>query len=423
MERDVLTIESIVAGGDGLARHPDGFVVFVERAAPGERVEVEYTESHKQYRRALVTEILEPSPARRDAPCPHYDHCGGCQLQHLGYDAQVAAKGNIVADALRRIGKLEVKGVEVEPSPRDLGYRNRVSFVVTREGETVSAGFHHRDDPARVVDIDRCPLAEPAINDAWEQLRSVWGDGAELLPSGEALRVTLRATARGEVGLAVEGGLDAGEPARLVELVPALSSVWSLGERGEVLGWAGEETLVERAGVYDIPLAGTAFIQVNRDVADKLDAHARAQCGAVDGERVVDAYCGYGVRALELARAGANVTAIDFDRGAIAAAKALAKRGGHTARFIAARVEKGLREALPAGVVILNPPRRGVGRDVIRTLLSTPPRRIVYVSCDPATLARDIRALAPAFSPTTLKAFDLFPQTSHVETVATLERR
>jgi 23S rRNA (uracil1939-C5)-methyltransferase len=420
---DILTIDSIIAGGDGLARHPDGFVVFVPGTAPGERVAVEYTETRKQWRRARVLELMDASSQRREPPCPHYGICGGCQLQHLNYPAQVEAKAGIIVDALRRIGKLEIDSVVVEPSPVEFEYRNRVSFVVVRDEEEVGAGFHSAEDPAGVVDVESCPLAENAIADAWQALRASWGPAAALLPAGPDLRLTLRATADGRVGLAIEGGLDTGEPARLMELVPALSAVWVLGRKGEVLGWAGAETLTETWGGDELPLAGTAFVQVNRGMAGALDAYARTQCDAGAGARVVDAYCGYGVRALELARSGNIVVGIDFDRGAIRAANRIARRGQLGAEFVAARVESALPRALPADVVVLNPPRRGVGREVIAALLENPPERIVYVSCDPATLARDLRALAAAFDLSAVRGFDLFPQTAHVETIATLSRR
>ncbi len=423
MDTDTLHIDTIVAGGDGLARHPDGFVVFVPRTAPGETVEVEYTETRKKWRRARVIRMVEPSPNRRTPPCQRYDSCGGCQLQHLNYETQVAAKSTNVTDALRRIGKFDIEDVEVESSPIEFEYRNRVSFTVVRKGGNLVAGFHARDDATRIVDIDACPLAEPAINSVWASLRAGWGPGAALLPAGDELRLTLRATANGEVGLAIENGNDAGQPDRLLALAPGLSSVWSLGDNGQFTGWAGSKVLNERWGNYDLPLAGTAFVQVNRAVAERVDAYVLEQCGALDGTRVVDAYCGYGVRSLDAARRGAKVTGIDFDRHAIRAARDLASRLGRSARFVTSRVESAIATELPADVVILNPPRRGLERQVIIALLDSPPSRIVYVSCDPATLARDLRALSPAFTLDTCLAFDLFPQTAHAETVSTLSHK
>jgi 23S rRNA (uracil1939-C5)-methyltransferase len=363
---------------------------------------------------------VEASPHRRDAPCPHYAECGGCQLQHIDYAAQLAARGGIVADALRRIARIDAPPIEVEPSPRELGYRNRVSFTLTRGGDRVTAGFHALEDAGRVVDIDACPLAEAPVNAVWSSLRENWGDGAALLPRGAELRLTLRATAAGRTGLAIEGARDAGEPAELLERVEGLDAVWVIGDHG-VLGYAGEESLSERWHGAEIPLAGTAFVQVNREVAEALDRYAREQCGEVAGRRVVDAYCGFGLRALALARDGAEVTGIDLDTHAISAAKSLASGSG--ARFVAGRTEDAIASLLPADVVVLNPPRRGVARPALAALAGRPPERIVYIGCDPATLARDLGALAQRFELSACRAFDLFPQTANVETVATLTRK
>lgn len=426
MDFATLRIDAIVAGGDGIARHPDGYVVFVPRTAPGEAVEVEYTETQKQWRRARLSRVLEPSPHRRPPPCAHYDYCGGCQLQHLEYDAQVEAKSGIVGDALRRIGKLDVDAVEVERSPREFEYRNRVSFVVLRAGGDCVGGYHALGHPDRVIDVDYCPLAEPAINSAWQSLRAGWGPGASLLPGGDELRVTLRGTAGGEVGLAVENATDAGAPERLLGLSSRFSSVWTLGDGGSFLGWAGAKALTERWGEYDLPLAGTAFVQVNRDVAEKIDGYVLEQCGDLRGRRVVDAYCGYGVRSLDAARSGAEVVGIDFDRHALRSAREMAERLGESARgarFVTARVEAAIAAELPADVAILNPPRRGLDRRVTAALCGNPPERVIYVSCDPATLARDLRALSADFRMERCRAYDQFPQTAHVETVATLCRR
>jgi 23S rRNA (uracil1939-C5)-methyltransferase len=422
MASDLLKIETVVAGGDGMARHPDGYVVFVPRTAPGETVEVEYTEVHKQWRRARVLQNPEPSPKRRTPPCPHYDHCGGCQLQHVDYDTQLEAKASIVADALRRIGKLDVDTIEVEGSPKELEYRNRVSFIVLRASTDHVAGLHALGSAERVLDIDACPLAEPPINSAWQSLRAGWGPGALLLPAGEELRLTLRATADGAVGLAIEKATEPGEPQRLLELSAHLASVWTLGDRGNMTGWAGEKTLNEQWLGRDLPLAGTAFVQVNRYVAERIDAYVLEQCSDLGGQRLVDAYCGYGVRSLEASRVGADVVGIDFDRHAVRAARSLAKEAELSARFVTSRVEAAIDKELPAEVVILNPPRRGLEKRVVTALLHNPPARIVYVSCDPATLSRDLRALSSLYDVTTIRAFDLFPQTAHVETAATLAR-
>jgi len=416
-----LTIESIVAGGDGLARRPDNCVVFVPRTAPGERIEATVTEERRQWKRARLTKVVESSPDRVDPPCPHYERCGGCQLQHIEYGAQLSAKAGIVADAFRRLGGLEAPPVEVTLSPLELGYRNRISLVLRREAEGVTAGFHALDGDG-LVDIDACPLAEDPINQVWGALRAAWGDGAAELPKGHELRLTIRTNHEGRVGLAIDGSRGGGHDgiARLVKGIDILDSVWILGDRGAVARHAGSETMPEQLGGYEIPLAGTAFTQVNRAGADIMNGYIVSQCGDVSNRRVVDAYCGFGTRTIALARAGAIVVGIDFDTAAIEAASRLAREAGLGAVFIAARVERRINKEVPADVVILNPPRSGVSPYVTRALLDRPSRRVVYVSCDPATLARDLKRLSSGYRLIGCRAFDLFPQTSHVETIATL---
>jgi len=420
---DVLEITSIIAGGDGIARRPDGCTVFVPRTAAGERVEVEYTEVHKQWRRARVVRVLESSADRRDPPCSHYEQCGACQLQHITYDAQLKAKSGIIAESFRRIGGVELEPPEIVGSEQELGYRNRVSLVLRRRGAEVVAGYHAHGDPDSIVDIDHCPLAESRVNDVWAGLRASWGERASELPTGRELRLTLRANTEGQVGLAVEGGREPGSPKKILDTVDGLVSIWSLNRSGDVVRYAGAATMDDTWGLYEIPVAGAAFVQVNREVATKIDRYVREQCGPVEGKRVVDAYCGFGLMAIDLAQEGARVVGIDLDRHAIATASSLASELNTTARFLRGNVERLLPRKLPADVVIFNPPRRGVAKPALEALVERPPRRVVYISCNPATLARDVKSLSSRFDLEACRGFDLFPQTAHVETVAMLTRR
>jgi 23S rRNA (uracil1939-C5)-methyltransferase len=297
-----------------------------------------------------------------------------------------------------------------------------VTFVLRRSGERVFAGFHAADRAGEIVDVDHCPLAEPPINRVWAGLRDVWGPGAERLPAGPELRLTLRATSKGEVGLAVEGAQDYGEPETLLREVAGLETIWSLDRLAAIEWYSGESGLAERWGPHELELAGDAFVQVNRDVAAKLETYVEERCGEVAGRRLIDAYCGFGLRALELAWKGARVVGIDSNRHAIAVAQSAAAESGAPARFIAQRVECALARELPADLVLLNPPRRGVAGEVIEALKTRPPAQIVYVSCDPATLARDLKALGRLFMVAACRSLDMFPQTAHVETVVTLIR-
>ncbi|HEX6588824.1 MAG TPA: TRAM domain-containing protein [Longimicrobiales bacterium] len=418
----VVRIDGIAAGGAGVGRLESGQAVFVHRTAPDETVRVRVTERKKRWARADLVELVEASPARRDAPCPHYDRCGGCTLEHLRYDAQLRAKSEIVREAFRRIGGIEIDAPDVVPSPREFRYRNRVSFTLKRlrDGRVV-AGFHTLGRPDRVLDISAdCLLPEEPVAEAWRALRESWGDGAARLPAGPELRLTLRAGHDGAVGLLIEGGdAGTGEAAALLRVVPGLVAVWHRTDRAEMVRTlAGADTMSEQWDDFALDLAPTAFLQVNRATARLLEDHVLERAGDVAGRTVVDAYCGVGFHAQRLAAAGASVVGIELDAAAVEQGRALAAQRGVPAVFIAGDVAAELRAVLPADLVILNPPRAGIDVAVTDALVAQPPRRLIYVSCDPATLARDAQRLAPALRLEAIRCFDLFPQTSHVETVA-----
>lgn len=414
-------IHGIAAGGAGVGRLPDGRAIFVHRTAPGERVDVTLIEERRKWARGHLTRVLRAAPERRKAPCPHYGRCGGCTIEHLEYTAQLRSKGTIVVEALRRIGRLEVDEPEVVASPEEFRYRNRISFTLLRlGGGRVVAGFHEIERPGRIVDItEACLLPEPAIAAAWGRLRAEWGEGAHRLPSGDRLRLTLRGSTTGEIALVVEGGYAPGRPDELLARVPELTAIWHRpeGVAGRFRLLAGKEALEEVWAEESLGLSGAVFLQVNRGAAMLLEAHVLALAGDVEGRRVVDAYCGIGLHARRLARLGAKVVGIELDDLAVEEARRAAPEG---TRFIAGRVEDHLVGALPADLVILNPPRAGLDPAVPEILRERPPARVIYVSCDPATLARDLERLGPGFRIESLRCFDLFPQTAHVETVAEL---
>jgi 23S rRNA (uracil1939-C5)-methyltransferase len=411
----VIEITAIAAGGAGVGRLADGRVTFVHRTAPGDRVEVQVVESKPRWSRSRLVRVREPGPGRRDAPCPHYGRCGGCTLEHLTYEAQLAAKARLVADALQRIAGLDVPVPEVVPSPRELRYRNRISFTLRRDGGTVRAGLRELERADRVVDMgSECMLPEEAVSRSWDRLRDAWGENARRLPSGRELRLTLRANHAGQVSLAVEGGFAPGRPGELMAALPELVALWHRAEgAGPWTLLAGAPAFPERWGDEDVELGGDTFLQVNREGAALLEAHVMAAVAATGPARVLDAYCGVGLYARRLGRLGMEVTGIEAHAGAVAEAR----RGAPGARILEGWVEARIGEALPADVAILNPPRAGLDPAVIGGLRSSPPARLVYVSCDPATLARDLKRLGPEWTLAGVRCFDMFPQTAHVETV------
>jgi len=411
------SIRAIAAGGEGVGRLEDGCTVFVHRTAPGDEADVELTHRARRWARGRLVRLLRPGEGRREAPCPFYADCGGCTLQHLAEEAQRAARAAIVAEALTRLGGVALAAPpDVIPSPRPWRYRNRMSFLARRAGGgAVLAGLHALGEPYRLVEVDeRCLLPEEPVAAAWGRLRRALTADAALLPPGEEVRLSVRGTAAGEVLLLVEGGPAWWDASPLGRASGPWAGVWQRGGEGRVRRLEGGEVEDDLAA-ETVAVAADAFLQVNRGAAARLYEEVARQVGEVRGQRVVDAYAGVGVLARRLARAGARVTAIEANPRAAAQAR---RAGGF--EVLTGAAERHLPRALPAEVVILNPPRSGCTPAVLEALRRRPPRRVVYVSCDPATLARDLRRLGEAFTVQGVACVDLFPQTAHVETVATL---
>lgn len=411
-----LAITGIAAGGAGVGRLDDGRVAFVHRTAPGDVIEARVISARKRWVEAALVRVLEPGPGRREAPCPYYVRCGGCTLQHLTAGAQASAKAMIVADALRRIGGIDVEPPSLTPSPNLFGYRNRMVFTLVRESAgRVVAGLHERGRAANLLDIDgHCLLPEPVLREAWQGLRNEWGRDASRLPAGERLRLTLQAAPTGEVGLLVEDGFGDGRPEEILDRVPAITAIWKRDRQGGsvLLAARGQASTAEPA-----LLEAGIFVQVNRGVAAALESYVDGLLGVVAGKTVVDAYCGAASRGYRLAGKGARVTGIELDPRSAAAARSRDVSG---LRIVEGRVEDHLADLLPADLVIVNPPRTGLDATACDALLESPSTRVIYVSCDPATLARDLRRLAGRYTMHSVHCFDMFPQTAHVETVADL---
>ena len=407
MTRALLHIDSIAAGGDGVARS-GGLVVFVPRTAPGDDIEADIV-AHGRFARGAIRRLVAASPSRTEPPCEHYtrDRCGGCQLQHLRYDAQLAAKRDIVRDAMQRVGRRDVADVVVAPSPSPWRYRRKLTLALRRVQGRWIAGLHPYDAPGRVFALHDCLITDEQVVRAWHEVIAAQSE----LPHAGELRGSLRRD-DAQLVFVLDGGERWPRSAVFFERVPSLTSLWWRGPSGSRV------LLHERpeGGATRAPAA--SFAQVNAEVAAAVREHALTRVLAHQPRSVVDAYAGRGDTALALASAGCRVTAIEVDD---AAAAWCASRLPNGSRGIVARVEDVIATALPADVVLLNPPRAGVhGRvtDVLNAARPAP-RAIVYTSCDAATLSRDLRRL-PAWRIASLKSFDMFPQTAHVETVCEL---
>ena len=403
---DIVTITGIAVGGDGVGRLSDGRVVFVPRAAPGDRIRLREgsLQRHRNFARAEVGEIVEASPNRVEPPCPHYthDHCGGCQLQHIAYDAQLSAKRAIVGDTLRRIGKLDVGDPEIVEALEEWRYRSRISMAVK-----TSAGLHPYDRPNFVFPLADCHITDFKLMALWRELRS----RLALLPQ-PLTGLTLRLDRDERRHIIAES---AGEPwLDAQELQHALASV----VQGAVVCWW--QPVDGAARVVAGPETGfpaTAFEQVNPGMGMLTRQWAVEQLGDVKGQTVWDLYGGIGDTAALLVERGASVVSVDADEKAVTWGRTRLP----AVRFIAARAEDVLPSLPPPHAVVVNPPRGGLHWDISLRLTSEPVAKLVYISCDPATLARDLSRLNVNYQLKAVRAFDLFPQTAHVETVAVLE--
>jgi len=403
-------IHAIATGGDGVGRLADGVTIFVPRTAPGDVVEIDVTERHPRWARGRLRRVVESSPLRAVPVCPHYegDACGGCQLQHLAPEAQRAAKGTIVRDVVARVGRRPLDVPEVVPAPAPWHYRSKVTLAVAGDGGRI--GFHRYDQPSSVFDLEDCPLAMEPLTALLRGLRAA----RTRLPPG-ATQVVLRLDREGGAHVVVLGGEAPWDARPFAAVLPAPApAVW----------WQPADGAVRAVAGTDSAFPVLAFQQVNPVLADRIRRDATAWLEGPHGVVAWDLYGGVGDNARLLAAAGATVWSVDADRSAIAWAERQPVPNSTPATYIAGRVEEVLHWLPEPDLVLLNPPRGGVARRVTQVLerfgQAGRVRRMAYVSCDPATLARDLTRL-PSYQLRRVTAYDLFPQTAHVEALALLE--
>jgi tRNA/tmRNA/rRNA uracil-C5-methylase (TrmA/RlmC/RlmD family) len=376
-----LEIERILPGGMGLA-HAGGKTVFVALAAPGDRVRVEVEREQGNVLFASIKEIITPSPVRIEPPCPYFGRCGGCDFQQLTYEAQLAAKSEMIRDCLHRIARLEdVPNIVITPSPNEWRYRMRAMWQIDQDERTI--GYYERGS-RRVCDVVDCAVLRPELQAKLQDVRAT-----EIPPDLKHLDV-----------VAGEDGVSFAPP-----FAEFQTNELSLKVRDEIYRYNAE-----------------AFFQVNPSLLGPLIEFA---LGDASGAGALDLYSGVGLFTLPLARQFQNVMAIEANQVAVRFARRnLQDAGLSNARVIAAGVAEWLRGAPVREVefVLLDPPRAGAESAVVKGILDLHPREISYVSCDPATLARDLRKLiAGGYMIRSIRGFDLFPQTHHVETVVRLQ--
>ncbi len=383
-----IKVEGVTHSGAGVGRH-DGKTVFIEGALPGDVVAVEVVGSSRRFDRAVVRSLLEASPERIPAPCAHADRCGGCPWQSATYPAQLAWKGAIVSGQLQHVGRLDAPVDPVLAVGDAFGYRNRIDLAVTGG----RPAFHARAS-SDLVAVDSCLVAAPRLASVVELL-----DGL-----GEVTRITLRA------------GVNTGDAVAIVDGVPPVGaeSRW-----GVPVSDIRSARLHEEVGGRRFRISGRAFFQVNTPGAEALVRVVEAAAGIGPDDVLLDGYAGGGLFSATVGSAARRVVAVESDRAALSD---LAANTGENVEIVAAPMERPVRHPR-WDVAVVDPPRAGMGRSGVATVLGGSPRVIVSVSCDPATFARDARLLVDSgYRLHRVWPVDLFPQTPHIETVALFSR-
>jgi 23S rRNA (uracil1939-C5)-methyltransferase len=442
-----LTVDSLAYGGNGVARL-NGFVVFVRRGLPGDTVRARVTKVQRRHAEALVTEVLRPGPRRVEAPCAHYPACGGCRFQDLAYEAQAAAKESQVADALSRLGGIEEPPLEpIVPAEEVFGYRNKQEYSFTQSEGGPALGFHAAGRWDEVLDIERCWLTTGLGNAIRNAVRD-WARAERLVAYDQAeqrgyLRHLVvregRRTGQVLVQLVTAGGekFDTGHFVDVVRSFPEVRSVhWSENPgAAEVtnlptrLLW-GEDAIEERLCGLRFRVRPNAFLQTNTHMAERLYELAREYAGLGGTETVYDLYCGIGTIGLTLAGDALTVWGIEISEESVACALENADLNGVVnAAFFAGNVGLSLEELHARSgdpdVVVVDPPRAGLAGKALKRLGEIGAPRIVYVSCNPTTLASDVRRLHSdyGYDLERVRPVDMFPHTPHVEAVSLLVRR
>jgi 23S rRNA (uracil1939-C5)-methyltransferase len=441
-----LHVDSLAYGGNGVARL-NGFVVFVRSGLPGDTVRARVTKVKRSHAEAIAVEVVEPSAERVDAPCAHYPACGGCRFQDLAYDAQLEAKQEQVREALRRIGRIAEPPVEpIVPAESQFFYRNKLEYSFTATPEGPALGFHRAGRWDEVLEIDKCWLTTDlgnairgGVRDWAREERLEAYDQAE--HSGYLRHLVVREgrnTGQVLVQLVTAAGerFDRDQFVEVLRRFPEVRSIhWGVNETpAEVtnlpttLLW-GDDAIEEQLCGLRFRVRPNAFLQTNTAMAERLYALAGEFAGLSGGETVYDLYCGIGTIGLTLASRALTVWGVEVSEESVACALENAELNGiANAAFFAGETADSLAElserAGKPDVVVVDPPRAGLSNKAVRRLgrLETP--KIVYVSCNPTTLAGNVKDLAAdwGYRLERVRPVDMFPHTPHVESVALLTK-
>ena len=440
-----VTIEGYTSTGDGVARI-GGQVVFVKGALRGEKCKIKILKVLRNIIYAKPVSILTQSPHRQTPACPNFGKCGGCDLMHMDYNEELDTKRLRVEDALRRIGGFDIGVPEIIGSDLQEGYRNKAIYAVGEDDGHAVTGFY-RERSHDIIPAEKCHIQANISDRAAFAVRR-WMDGCgipcydEKSRTGAIRHVFCRyafATGKAQVTIVTaDGRLDG-----LDELIAAIrascpemaSIVININKTrgntvlaGEFRTVWGDDYIEDELCSLRFKLSPRSFYQINRTQAEKLYAKVLELSGLTERDTALDLYCGTGTITLLLARRAGRVIGVEIVEAAIADARENAELNGiKNAEFICADAQTAATELKAAGtspdVVVVDPPRKGLAADVIDTISDLSPSRIVYVSCNPATLARDMKLLTQrGYTPGPVTAFDMFPRCAHVETVVLLTR-
>jgi 23S rRNA (uracil1939-C5)-methyltransferase len=481
-----MTIDDLAFGGEGVGRI-DGYVVFVRGGIPGDRLQVRLDQARARFGRASIEAVLTPSPHRVEAPCQYFGRCGGCRLQHIDYAAQLSFKSKQVADALERLGGLPPVEIRpILAAPETYGYRNKMEFTVAREGrsgtssrdaaeepqawqfepkgeavrrelsgsaarrvlnKSLTVGLHEAERYDRVLDVERCLLQSERMNALLDESRRFFiehgltayeqdsGDGLlrflmlrEGRGTDEAMvNVVTSSPAVSELApLAGRLAARVKETASVVMNVNPKKASVAVGIEEHLLG--GRDHIRESVGGLSFQVSANSFFQTNSAQAERLFTIVLEAAALTGGETVFDLYAGTGAISLLLAQRSRWVYGVEVAQAAVDdAARNAAANGIANCTFLAGEVRFVLPELIAQGVtaqvVVADPPRAGFHPKALASLARLAPARIIYVSCNPATLARDLGDLARAgYRVEWVQPVDMFPHTPHIEAVARLER-
>jgi 23S rRNA (uracil1939-C5)-methyltransferase len=404
-----VTIEKLVHGGAGFARY-QGKVAFVPFSAPGDRLIVRIEEEKKTFVRTSIARILEPGKTRTTPPCAHFEKCGGCHWQHLQYSIQVEAKRQMLEEIFHhRFPQTREISIEMQACPRPFGYRSRARVQLRGAGQNALVGFFRCGSHA-VIDIESCPLFRPSLNEALASVRQF----KLKVDTDSGPQEMEMACAEEEDSWATEKtGTDANAGA-----IPLL------GARGRE-----QSRLNRQVGEFIYAVTPSVFFQANDFMAPELVSLVRECARTAGGETALDLFCGVGLFSLPLARQFDKVIAVENSADA---ARLCARNAGTAGlgnlQAVCADAGAWMHSSdasarTPVDLIVLDPPRTGAGQSVMHHIRERSPKTIIYVSCDPQTLVRDLATLSPsAYRISFVRGLDMFPQTFHFETVVRLEK-